>query len=244
MKLEDPQLLELLAQRYVLGTQRGGARRRFAVLIDQRSDVRQAVDKWEQRLTPLVWNLAPIAPSDLLWQRLSRALGLDNKAPKRPLPGADPGLWRGIAAMLAFVVIFMAGGWWTAERRGPEIVRETVIEQVPEQVAVALFADEGGEPLWVTRIATTSGELAVRVVGDITAQPANDYQLWALTDAGIPVSLGLLPQSGSLTLALDSAARAALQSSSTLAVSLEPPGGSPEPVPTGPVLYTAALLAS
>lgn len=27
------------------------------------------------------------------------------------------------------------------------------------------------------------------------------------------------------------------------AVSLEPPGGSPESVPTGPVLYTAALLA-
>ncbi|HAN29081.1 MAG TPA: anti-sigma factor, partial [Haliea salexigens] len=66
----------------------------------------------------------------------------------------------------------------------------------------------------------------------------------ALTDAGVPVSLGLLPQSGSLTISLGSAERAALERSSTLAVSLEPPGGSPKAVPTGPVLYTAPLLAS
>ncbi|MEX0708146.1 MAG: anti-sigma factor [Woeseia sp.] len=65
----------------------------------------------------------------------------------------------------------------------------------------------------------------------------------ALTDAGVPVSLGLLPQSGARTLSLDDAALNALATSSTLAVSLEPLGGSPQPVPTGPVLYTAALLA-
>ena len=131
-----------------------------------------------------------------------------------------------------------------AERRPPEIVQNTVIERIPEQVAVALVVSDAGEPLWLTRIGRDSGELAVRVVGDVTSQPANDYQLWALTDAGVPVSLGLLPQSGNVTIALGSAAKAALERSSTLAVSLEPPGGSPQAVPTGPVLFTAALLAS
>lgn len=242
MRLDNPQLVEMLAQRYVLGTQRGAARRRFAALISQRGDIRQAVTNWEQRLMPLVWNLEPVMPSELLWQRISRDLGID-EATARRLPRTSSGIWPAIAAAFALLAVIMAGGWWQAERRPPETVTETVIERVPERVAVALLASDEGEPLWLTRIAPASGELAVRVVGDVTTQPANDYELWALTDAGVPVSLGLLPQSGSLTLALSGAATTALERSSMLAVSLEPAGGSPEPVPTGPVLYTAALLA-
>jgi len=41
---------------------------------------------------------------------------------------------------------------------------------------------------------------------------------------------------------LEPAAVAALQTGNILAVSLEPLGGSPEAAPTGPVLFTAALL--
>ncbi len=243
MRLESAELVELLAQRYVVGTQQGAARRRFESLIHQRADVGDAVARWEQRLVPLAWQLEPITPSDLLWQRIVRLTGA-GKAPSQRPPVADRGVWRGAAAACALLAIFMAGGWWNAERRPPEIVQQTVVERVSEQVSVALVASEEGEVLWLTRIGKTSGELAVRVVGNILAQPANDYQLWALTDAGVPVSLGLLPQTGSLTIALGSAERAALERSSTLAVSLEPPGGSPKAVPTGPVLYTAPLLAS
>ncbi len=243
MRLESAELVELLAQRYVVGTQRGHARRRFETLLEQRSDVRRAVSRWEERLTPLAWSLDPVEPSDLLWQRIARELDLGRPASQRRRD-SGAGVWRGAAAASALLAVFMAGGWWMAERRPPEIVQNTVIERIPEQVAVALVVSDAGDPLWLTRIGRDSGELAVRVVGDVASQPANDYQLWALTDAGVPVSLGLLPQSGSVTIALDSAAKAALERSSTLAVSLEPPGGSPQPVPTGPVLFTAALLAS
>jgi anti-sigma-K factor RskA len=242
MRLDNPQLVELLAQRFVLGTQRGAARRRFASLIDARSDIRRAVDYWEVRLTPLAWGLEPIRPSELLWQRICRELEIGT-SPERSKPHGRSGAWKAIAAMFALVAIGMAGGWWRAAQRPPEVVTETVIERVPEQVAVALFSDDEGEPLWFTRIAPDSGELMVLVVADVAARPDNDYELWALTDAGIPVSLGLLPQTGQRTVALNSVALDALESSSTLAVSLEPLGGSPEAVPTGPVLYTAPLLA-
>lgn len=45
-------------------------------------------------------------------------------------------------------------------------------------------------------------------------------------------------------LPLDSIAERTLEASSTLAVSLEPAGGSPTGSPTGPVLYTALLVRS
>ena len=81
------------------------------------------------------------------------------------------------------------------------------------------------------------------VAAEPEQQPASDYELWVLRDDGVPVSLGLLPQSGERELSLSPGAIDALGRGELLAVSLEPLGGSPEDVPTGPVLYTAALLA-
>ena len=239
MRLEDPQLVELLAQRYVLGVQRGMARRRFASLIRARPEVRRRVNYWERRLTPLAWSLPPIQPSELVWQRLCRHLGI---GPASSQPARRDG-WKSAAAMFALVAMVTAVGWWRVASRPPEVVTETVIEHVPEDVAVALVSDAAGQPLWLARIAPDSAELLVRTVNDVEARPDNDYQLWALTDAGVPVSLGLLPQTGQRSVSLSDAALAAIADSSTVAVSLEPQGGSPESTPTGPVLYTAALLA-
>jgi anti-sigma-K factor RskA len=242
MTLDDPRLIELLAQRFVLGTQRGAARQHFAALVRQRVDARQAVDYWEERLAPLAWDLAPVAPSELAWQRICRELGIRaaQTAPGRPARGNR---WAAVAAACAAFAIVAAGGWWRAAHRPPDIVTRTIVENVPEAVAVAVVSDNGGRNLWIARIAPDSRELTAQVIDGVEQRPANDYELWALTDAGIPVSLGLLPQAGRRSVALDDAAITALRSSSTVAVSLEPRGGSPEPTPTGPVLYTAALLA-
>ncbi|HZD52627.1 MAG TPA: anti-sigma factor [Woeseiaceae bacterium] len=242
MKLDDAQLIELLAQRYVLGTQRGGARRRFARLIDARPDIRRAVDYWEERLAPLAWSLEPIRPSDLAWQRICRELGIGGSG-GHSKPRTRSGFWPALAAAFALIAVVTAAGWWRAARQPPEVVTRTVVERVPEAVAVALVADAENQPLWLTRIAPDSAALTVRALGDIAVPAEKDYELWAVTDAGIPVSLGLLPRTGSRTLTLGAAALDAIERSSTLAVSLEPEGGSPEAVPTGPVLYTAALLA-
>jgi len=53
------------------------------------------------------------------------------------------------------------------------------------------------------------------------------------------VSLGLMPKSGQWTLQLNDAQRLALSRSKQIAISLEPPGGSPTGAPTGPVLFVA-----
>lgn len=240
MKVENPELIELLAQRFVLGTQRGAARQRFAALAKERPGIRRAIEYWEARLAPLAWELEPVKPSELVWQRICRELGI-GRAPSGSMSASNR--WAAVAAMFAVIAIVTAGGWWRAASRLPETVTQTIIERVPEAVSVAVVSNGEGEALWLTRIAPASRELTVRVVNDVEQRPVNDYELWALTDAGVPVSLGLLPQSGRATAPLDDAAIAALATSSTLAVSLEPPGGSPEATPTGPVLYTAALLA-
>ena len=53
-----------------------------------------------------------------------------------------------------------------------------------------------------------------------------------------------MPKSGRDTLELNDAQRAALSRSSQIAISLEPPGGSPTGAPTGPVLFVVDVVAA
>jgi anti-sigma-K factor RskA len=142
--------------------------------------------------------------------------------------------------------VVLGAGWWQAYQAPPQVIRETVVdrvvERVTEEVAIALLAGDDGGAQWLARIALATGELAVRTVSPPEQVTDRDYQLWALTDAGVPVSLGLLPKQGEQASTLDDRARQALLTSTTLAVSLEPKGGSPKDVPTGPVLYTASIF--
>jgi anti-sigma-K factor RskA len=80
---------------------------------------------------------------------------------------------------------------------------------------------------------------------NLPPRPAgHDYELWALPKDGNPVSLGVLPAEGTSTRVLTAMQKAALASSSQLAVSIEPTGGSPTGQPTGEVLFMAPLRAA
>ena len=72
--------------------------------------------------------------------------------------------------------------------------------------------------------------------------PAKSSSCGALRSGGAtPVSLGLLPVEGRTKRDLTSAQQMALVNSAQVAVSIEPDGGSPTGLPTGPVVYTAPL---
>ena len=57
-----------------------------------------------------------------------------------------------------------------------------------------------------------------------------------------PVSLGVLDAAGRIDRPVPSGAGDLLTSGRAVAISLEPPGGSPTGQPTGPVAYTGVLL--
>jgi anti-sigma-K factor RskA len=71
---------------------------------------------------------------------------------------------------------------------------------------------------------------------------ARAYELWGIAPhATRPVPLGVIPANGDMRLA---ALPKNVAAGATLAISIEPPGGSPTGLPTGPVVFTGVLHAT
>lgn len=82
-----PPTVDALAGEYVLGTLRGGARRRFETVMAQQPAVRAAVASWEVQLGRLAQAVPPVAPRPQLWERIASQAGLASSAHS---PAATP----------------------------------------------------------------------------------------------------------------------------------------------------------
>jgi anti-sigma-K factor RskA len=227
MRYDDRQLLDALAREYVLGTLTGRPRGRFARVLSFSLVARRAVATWERRLAPLAAAVRPVEPPESSWRAIEAALG-HGRAPR----ARASGYWPALAAALALVAILFGGLY---------LNQQPVVER-PAYVSVVTDAATG--PVWLLQAFTEARALRVSTVNPRPAPAGRSYELWMLPDGGNPVSLGLLPEMGGAQLGLSAAQLGVLSRTMTLAVSVEPAGGSPTGLPTGPVILTAPLLRS
>ncbi len=174
---------------------------------------------WERRLSPLS-RLAPeVPPPPELWQRIAESIG---PAPEivtlKPARSATRFWQASTAAALA-----LAAG-----------LAAFVILRGPAPPVVAVLAPTGSPVLLA--LEGPGSALTVRPAGPLATVPNNrDLELWALPEGATrPRPLGVLPAAG---LRLE----AGLPAGTQILVSLEPKGGSPSGLPTGPVLYAGRL---
>ena len=227
MRYDDRQLLDVLAREYVLGTLTARPRGRFARVLSFSLVARRAVATWERRLAPLAAAVRPVEPPESSWRAIEAALG-HGRAPR----ARASGYWPALAAALALVAILFGGLY---------LNQQPVVER-PAYVSVVTDAATG--PVWLLQAFTEARALRVSTVNPRPAPAGRSYELWMLPDGGNPVSLGLLPEMGGAQLGLSAAQLSVLSRTMTLAVSVEPAGGSPTGLPTGPVILTAPLLRS
>lgn len=221
MNLRDPDILDQVAAAYVVGTLRGAARRRFEKLCATSPDAMRRVRLWEDRFMELQPDLAPVAPRSHVWASIAQRIGRH----PRPVRNAHRWWW-GLGGAVALSVMLAVTVRW----------------MYPPLSVVATVAQSQTQPLWQISRSVDSTVLSVSAARAIAENPDAAFELWALQRNGsAPVSLGLLPRSGSVRRSLSVRQVAALMGSDTLAVSVEPPTGSPTGLPTGPVVYTAPL---
>jgi anti-sigma-K factor RskA len=108
------------------------------------------------------------------------------------------------------------------------------------QLTGAVVQSDVSDPLWLVS-ESGNNRLRLRSVAAVDADQGKDYELWVVPGEGTPVSLGVMAVGGVYEVTLTEDARRLLAISRTLAISLEPSGGSPTGVPTGPVLHISRL---
>ncbi|WP_298672630.1 anti-sigma factor [uncultured Sphingomonas sp.] len=109
----------------------------------------------------------------------------------------------------------------------------------PHQVMVAslLFSDKTAAVPAVVDL--TTGEMRI---GETAVAPGGkSAQLWMIGADGVPQPMGVLAATGPSRIALPTDTRARLAAGITLAISIEPDGGSPTGKPTGPVVASGKL---
>lgn len=205
------------AAEYALGVL--GAAERAAAEARMRRDPAFAarVAAWERRLAPLAEGLAPVPPPDLMPAIEARLFG-------RPAPRRRRAFWAGLAAGLATAAAAVTALLLLAPPPAPAPAPAPA-----PRLAATLAAEDGGLVFAATWDGAT-GTLTVARTGGPAAAAGRDYQLWVLREGAPPAPLGLV-RDGPLALPLPDLAAGVL-----LAVSLEPEGGSPTGLPTGPVL--------
>jgi anti-sigma-K factor RskA len=142
------------------------------------------------------------------------------------------GWWRGLALASLAVAFALA------------VALLKPVPESPQGALVVVLAGQDAKPALLASTDRSSRYLSVAAIAPISLSSDRALELWMLPDQGNPRSLGLVSAvapGGIARIALPATAEQVLKDIPALAVSLEPAGGSPTGLPTGPVLYSGPV---
>ena len=233
MDYARPALAEALAQQYATGTLRAGARRRFEALLPGHPQLRDAVAAWQSSLMPLTNVLPPLAPPAHVWSSIERRLWPDTAvAPARWWQRVMT--WQVVSAMASVAMVGLA---LLLVLPGPALPPVVVVLQ-------GTGGASQGVNSFVASVSADGRALVARPLLPVSVQAGRVLELWSVPPevGGAPRSLGLIAADGSTVITRQRLPASLLKGgTAALAVSVEPPGGSPTGAPTGPVVYAGKL---
>lgn len=209
-----------LAAEYALGTLRGSARLKFEQRIRNEPALAALVGRWQTLLAPLDDALTPVPPPERVWKKIRLSLPVQVTPRRKHWDYLGWALAAGLAALL--------------------LVPRFISQPQDFSPAVVLNGSQQGGGQWIVSMDSTRRHLKLTPLNPTALNLANSLQLWVIPPGEKPRSLGLLAAEKSTELALR---QTQLAAGMTLAISLEPAGGSPTGLPTGPVLYSGQLVS-
>jgi anti-sigma-K factor RskA len=239
---EGPELtdVEALAAEHALGVLGGREREEADARMARDAAFAADVEAWRSRLAPLYDGLEPIAPSDRVW------LGIE-----RQLPANDNGeasekrlrFWRGatggsislLAASLVAVVMLAS--------QPPQVVEVRPASPQGQLLNASLTATTGrAQPLFIAAYDPDRKALIVTSLLPEGSDPAKVHELWMIAGKENPKPLGFIEPGKAKMIPMPVGMDGKMAEGVAIAVSVEPPGGSPKPDgPSGPVIGVGKL---
>ena len=259
---------DLLAAEYVLGVLDAEGRRAAQTREQADPAFAREVEAWTLRLGSIASQVPLATAPEGVWRAIERRLGDGGTAAAAPSsPALGPafaaaptsnvvelGLRRGLVAwrraavaVSALAAALIVALVWPRPAPAPGSAPAQVATlqtraagpaSIPAPAMTARLASKAGGAEFV--VVLESARTSVLVApASITARRERSPELWLLPTGGKPVPLGLVSFSHTVRLSTPTALGG--DGRLTLAVSIEPLGGSPTGQPTGPVVATGAL---
>jgi anti-sigma-K factor RskA len=238
--VHDDDLPDMTAGEFALGLLDGDARAAATRRVLAEPAFARAVEAWRRHFAQLFaqW---PEMPAPDLFARIERSLQGSGAATVATLPARTPSkLWPGVAALSSVAAAALLVVLFTrplAVPPPPAPAAPRIVETGPTLVA-SITPTAKGATVTVVYDARAG---SLRLTEASLADAKRTAELWVIPAGGTPHSLGLLASHGGTALTLTTENRARIAAGATLAVSLEPLGGSTTGLPTGPVVATGAL---
>ncbi len=216
---------DLLAAEFVLGVLAGTDRAAAQRLLERDRNFARLVADWEQKLAPWAGEIAEVAAPPAVWDRIAAVL------PAQASKGAgwwqNLAFWRGLSFAAGALAVACIGAL-------------IYLGNAPQKAPLVASIDGGGHHHFVAAIDMARGSIAVQPAA-YSADATREPELWLIPADGKPRPLGMLRADRAVSLTIPPELMTQTVSSAVLAVSLEPPGGSPTGQPTGPVIATGKL---
>ena len=224
--LTDREEDQTIAAEYALGLLTPPEARAFEARLPVDPQLRADYALWAEDFVALTDAIAPVVPPKSVLTGIEAQLFPQQKRSLLERLGLLPAMLGGLTA--ALVVLFVTNqGWLDQPGVGPAYTASAQIAAEDQSLVVLARFDPAAGALRIERSA--GGAL-----------PGRALELWLIAGDNPPVSLGLLPQTATGDIAVPEALLASLDGG-VLAISDEPPGGSPTGAPTGAVLAVGAV---
>ena len=226
---------DLAAAELALGLLDGEARTAALARVAADPAFALLVAWWSDRFAGLFANVPGVAAPHHLLARIEASLDGGRAANDN---GGIAGWRRTAFGALVAACLLLVVTVALLLRPAPAPVRVPVPVAAEAPLLAALTPTEGkGEALAASYDRATG---VVRIGGAVTVPAGRSAELWAISGSAAPRSVGVMA-AGAAQVTVPAALRAQVAADTVLAISIEPAGGSPTGLPTGPVVAAGKL---
>jgi anti-sigma-K factor RskA len=186
------------------------------------------VEQWRDHFAMLFAGVAEVTPPPGVFERVEAQLGGDRAVV--PLRRSNP--WKPAALAASVAALLMTA----VALRPVEAPPALPIATAPMIAAMALTDTNASQPALYD---ADAGQ--VKMPGPMPIPAGRSAQLWVIEGDSAPKPLGTFSATGPGSYVAEAKLGAAIKAGTTLAITLEPIGGSPTGLPTGPIIASGLL---
>lgn len=238
--LPDDLADDAVAMDFALGALDGSALRAAELRLRRDAAFAADVARWQADLGPLVAAVAPVPPPSRAWTAIEHELFRGPAVSQAAVPGASRvvsralGLWRGLAfgasAVAAVALALLIGRPAAAPPAAP-----------PALLAASMASTDAAKAVLITATYDPARGAVILTPAAKDASRGLTPELWIIVGQAKPKSLGVIDLHDPQAHVVPTNLRSQIKRGATLAISLEPAGGSPTGQPTGPVVAAGTL---